>query len=212
MCSKYIIALILLVSLIFSCKNEPKQTIKTEETKSVMKKKEVIYQVFTRLFGNTNTNNKPWGTLEENGVGKFNDFTDKALAEIKDLGVTHIWYTGVPHHDVITDYTKYGISNDDPDIVKGRAGSPYAVKDYYNVNPDLAENVENRLQEFEALIERSHNAGLKVLIDIVPNHVARNYQSLTNPEGTTDFGAEDDKTVTYKVNNNFYSLLYFCII
>lgn len=202
--SKYIIALILLVSLVFSCKNEPKQTIKTEETKSVMKKKEVVYQVFTRLFGNTNTNNKPWGTLEENGVGKFNDFTDKALAEIKDLGVTHIWYTGVPHHDVITDYTKYGISNDDPDIVKGRAGSPYAVKDYYNVNPDLAENVENRLQEFEALIERSHNAGLKVLIDIVPNHVARNYQSLTNPEGTTDFGADDDKTVTYAVNNNFY--------
>ncbi|MDG4716766.1 alpha-amylase family glycosyl hydrolase [Winogradskyella marincola] len=202
--SKYIIALILLVSLVFSCKNEPKQTIKTEETKSVMKKKEVVYQVFTRLFGNTNTNNKPWGTLEENGVGKFNDFTDKALAEIKDLGVTHIWYTGVPHHDVITDYTKYGISNDDPDIVKGRAGSPYAVKDYYNVNPDLAENVENRLQEFETLIERSHNAGLKVLIDIVPNHVARNYQSLTNPEGTTDFGADDDKTVTYAVNNNFY--------
>lgn len=202
--SKYIIALILLVTLVFSCKNEPKQTIKTEETKSVMKKKEVVYQVFTRLFGNTNTNNKPWGTLKENGVGKFNDFTDKALAEIKDLGVTHIWYTGVPHHDVITDYTEYGISNDDPDIVKGRAGSPYAVKDYYNVNPDLAENVENRLQEFEALIERSHNAGLKVLIDIVPNHVARNYQSLTNPEGTTDFGAEDDKTVTYAVNNNFY--------
>ncbi len=202
--SKYIIALILLVTLVFSCKNEPKQTIKTEETKSVMKKKEVVYQVFTRLFGNTNTNNKPWGTLEENGVGKFNDFTDKALAEIKDLGVTHIWYTGVPHHDVITDYTKYGISNDDPDIVKGRAGSPYAVKDYYNVNPDLAENVENRLQEFETLIERSHNAGLKVLIDIVPNHVARNYQSLTNPEGTTDFGADDDKTVTYAVNNNFY--------
>nr|WP_321222298.1 alpha-amylase family glycosyl hydrolase [uncultured Psychroserpens sp.] len=169
-----------------------------------LKKKEVVYQVFTRLFGNTNTNNKPWGTLEENGVGKFSDFNDKALNEIKDLGVTHIWYTGVPHHDVITDYTKYGISNDDPDIVKGRAGSPYAVKDYYNVNPDLADNVDNRLAEFEALIERSHKAGLKVIIDIVPNHVARNYQSLTNPEGTTDFGAEDNKTVVYDVNNNFY--------
>jgi glycosidase len=158
-----------------------------------MKKKEVVYQVFTRLFGNTNTTNKPWGTLEENGVGKF-----------RDLGVTHIWYTGVPHHDVITDYTNYAISNDDPDIVKGRAGSPYAVKDYYNVNPDLAENVDKRLQEFEALIERSHKAGLKVIIDIVPNHVARNYQSLSNPKGASDFGAEDDKTKTYDVNNNFY--------
>ncbi|MEM1001776.1 MAG: alpha-amylase family glycosyl hydrolase, partial [Bacteroidota bacterium] len=133
-----------------------------------------------------------------------NDFTPKALAEIKDLGVTHIWYTGVPHHDVITDYTEYGISQDDPDIVKGRAGSPYAVKDYYNVNPDLAVDVNNRLGEFEDLINRTHDAELKVIIDIVPNHVARNYQSLTNPEGTTDFGAEDNTTVQYHVNNNFY--------
>jgi glycosidase len=198
----FIIAIALFTTI--ACKDETKKTPQPQEMKSEMKKKEVVYQVFTRLFGNTNTTNKPWGTLEENGVGKFNDFTDKALAEIKHLGVTHIWYTGVPHHDVITDYTEFGISNDDPDIVKGRAGSPYAVKDYYNVNPDLAVNVENRLQEFEALIERSHKAGLKVIIDIVPNHVARNYQSLTNPEGASDFGAEDDKTKTYDVNNNFY--------
>jgi len=188
----------------FGCKSEKKPAQEMNDIEKNIKKKEVVYQVFTRLFGNTNTTNKPWGTLEENGVGKFNDFTDKALAEIKDLGVTYIWYTGVPHHDVITDYTKYGIANDDPDIVKGRAGSPYAVKDYYNVNPDLAENVDNRLAEFDALIERSHNAGLKVIIDIVPNHVARNYHSLTNPEGVTDFGDEDDTTVVYDVNNNFY--------
>ncbi|WP_370390665.1 alpha-amylase family glycosyl hydrolase [uncultured Winogradskyella sp.] len=209
MCLRYLTTLILATTIVLSCKNENKKAsinneLKVNSVQQNMKKKEVVYQVFTRLFGNTNTNNKAWGTLEENGVGKFNDFTDKALAEIKDLGVTHIWYTGVPHHDVITDYTAFGISNDDPDVVKGRAGSPYAVKDYYNVNPDLAENVDNRLQEFEALIERSHNAGLKVLIDIVPNHVARNYQSLTNPEGTSDFGANDDTSVTYHVNNNFY--------
>jgi glycosidase len=110
----------------------------------------------------------------------------------------------VPHHDVITDYTAYGISNDDPDIVKGRAGSPYAVKDYYNVNPDLAENVDHRLQEFEQLIQRTHEAGLKLIIDIVPNHVARNYNSLTNPEGTVDFGANDDTSKQYDVDNNFY--------
>jgi glycosidase len=194
----------LALTLCFGCKDEPKQTTESTMTKPELKKKEVVYQVFTRLFGNTNTTNKPWGTIEENGVGKFNDFTDKALKEIKDLGVTHIWYTGVPHHDVITDYTAFGISNDDPDVVKGRAGSPYAVKDYYNVNPDLAVNVENRLQEFEDLIARSHNAGLKVLIDIVPNHVARNYKGLTNPEGVKDFGTDDDTSVTYNVNNNFY--------
>jgi len=193
---------------VMGCKSDVKQekseTIKTEHLKNSMKKKVVVYQVFTRLFGNTNTTNRPWGTIEENGVGKFSDLTEKALKEIKELGITHIWYTGVAHHDVITDYTQYGISNDDPDVVKGRAGSPYAVKDYYNVNPDLADNVENRLEEFQALIERTHKVGLKLIIDIVPNHVARNYKSLTLPEGIKDFGADDDTSVTYSVNNNFY--------
>lgn len=166
--------------------------------------KAVVYQVFTRLFGNTNTTNKAWGTLEENGVGKFNDFTDDALKGIKDLGTTHIWYTGVPHHALIRDYTAYGISNDDPDVVKGRAGSPYAVKDYYSVNPDLAVDPANRLQEFKALVERTHQHGMKVLIDIVPNHVARDYQSLQKPEGVADFGANDDTSVEYARDNNFY--------
>jgi glycosidase len=181
-----------------------KKTSMSSKPKTVAPKKEVVYQVFTRLFGNKNTTNKPWGTIEENGVGKFNDFNDTALQEIKKLGVTYIWYTGVPHHDVIRDYTKYGISNDDPDVVKGRAGSPYAVKDYYNVNPDLAVNPAKRLEEFEALIARTHNNGLKVIIDIVPNHIARNYHSLSNPKGVTDFGAEDDTSVEYARNNNFY--------
>ncbi|KRS21688.1 alpha-amylase [Alishewanella sp. WH16-1] len=166
--------------------------------------KPVVYQVFTRLFGNTNTTNKPWGTLEENGVGKFSDFNDAALKGIKALGTTHIWYTGVPHHAVIRDYTAYGISNDDPDVVKGRAGSPYAVKDYYSVNPDLADDPANRLEEFQALIARTHQHGMKVLIDIVPNHVARRYESLAKPEGVRDFGADDDTSVEYARDNNFY--------
>lgn len=167
-------------------------------------RKEVIYQVFTRLFGNVNTTNKPWGTLEENGVGKFSDFSEKALAEIKDLGVTYIWYTGVPHHALVTDYTEFGMPGDDPDVVKGRAGSPYAVKDYYNVNPDLAERPENRLEEFKDLIDRTHRAGLKLLIDIVPNHVARKYEGKTTPAGKEPFGASDDYKVAYKRDNNFY--------
>jgi glycosidase len=175
-----------------------------EKKVNVSEKKEVVYQVFTRLFGNKNTTNKSWGTIEENGVGKFNDFTAKALHEIKDLGVTYVWYTGVPHHAVIRDYTAIGVSNDDPEVVKGRAGSPYAVKDYYNVNPDLAVNPEKRLEEFEALIKRTHEANLKVVIDIVPNHIARKYEGRTNPNGVRDFGADDDVTVEYKRDNNFY--------
>ncbi|MGI2259909.1 alpha-amylase family protein [Shewanella sp. GXUN23E] len=166
--------------------------------------KAVVYQMFTRLFGNTQSANIPWGTAERNGIGKFNDISDKALEGIKQLGVSHVWYTGVPHHALVADYTAYGISNDDPDVVKGRAGSPYAVKDYYSVNPDLAVDPAKRMDEFRALVDRSHKHGLKVLIDIVPNHVARNYESLGKPEGVQDFGASDNTSVEYARDNNFY--------
>ncbi|MEN9336292.1 MAG: Neopullulanase 2 [Bacteroidota bacterium] len=181
-----------------------KSNTPTKKKTTKVEHKKVVYQVFTRLFGNTNTTNKPWGTKEENGVGKFNDFTDKALQEIKDLGITHIWFTGVPHHALVGDYTKYGISNDDPDVVKGRAGSPYAVKDYYNVNPDLAVDPSRRLEEFQALIDRAHKHGLKVIIDIVPNHIARNYKSISKPDYVKNFGEDDDVTQEYNRNNNFY--------
>jgi glycosidase len=166
--------------------------------------KVVVYQMFTRLFGNTNSTNQPWGTIEQNGVGKFNDINEAALKGIKELGASYVWYTGILHHAVIRDYSTYGISHDDPDVVKGRAGSPYAVKDYYSVNPDLAVDPAKRLQEFQALINRTHAQGLKVIIDIVPNHVARHYKSLDKPAGIEDFGANDDTSVEYKRDNNFY--------
>jgi len=182
-----------------SCIQPVPKTMKEQKVEKIN-----VYQVFTRLYGNKNTHYKPWGTIEENGVGKFNDFNDKSLSEIKKMGITHLWFTGVLHHAVIRDYTAFGITNDDPDVVKGRAGSPYAVKDYYNVDPDLAVDPAQRLQEFEALIKRTHNHDLKAIIDIVPNHVARNYQSVSNPDGTEDFGALDDTSVEYARNNNFY--------
>lgn len=190
--------------LILGCAEEKEQTNIKKMKRLNQSNKKVVYQVFTRLFGNTNTTNIPWGTIPENGVGKFSDFTDKALMEIKDLGITHIWYTGVPHHALVTDYTAYNISNDDPDVVKGRAGSPYAVKDYYNVNPDLADDPANRLEEFKSLIERTHNIGMKVLIDIVPNHVARKYEGGSTPKGKEPFGAQDDTALEYKKDNNYY--------
>ncbi len=204
MISKRLIAAGIMLTVLFSACKTQELKMNTAKEETTAEKKVVVYQVFTRLFGNKNRTNKPWGTIEENGVGKFNDFTDKALHEIKDLGVNYIWYTGVPHHALVHDYTAYGISNDDPEVVKGRAGSPYAVKDYYNVNPDLAVDPSKRLEEFEALIKRTHDAGLKVLIDIVPNHIARKYEGKTNPVGVKDFGATDDVSVEYKRDNNFY--------
>lgn len=169
-----------------------------------MESKIIIYQVLPRLFGNTKTTRKKNGTLKENGVGKFSDFDEKALKEIKDMGITHIWYTGVLEHATQTDYSSQGITKDHPDVVKGIAGSPYAIKDYYDICPDLADNVANRVDEFEALIERSHQAGLKVIMDFVPNHVARQYCSDKRPNGQRDFGEDDNLGTAFSPSNNFY--------
>ncbi|SDJ98916.1 alpha-amylase family protein [Microbulbifer yueqingensis] len=202
---KHLNKLIVTALLVAGCTSEkPDAPVEEPGIKPSHPQKAVIYQALPRLFGNTTETNSPWGTIEENGVGKFNDFTPRALGKIRELGATHIWYTGSLHHALVRDYSDYGISIDDPDVIKGRAGSPYAIKDYYNVNPDLAENPAQRLQEFRQLIARSHDAGLKVIIDIVPNHVARAYESTTKPAGIRDFGADDDTSVAYARDNNFY--------
>jgi glycosidase len=159
-----------------------------------------------RLFGNYNSTNKYNGSIEENGCGKFNSFTTKALKEIKALGVTHIWYTGIFEHATQTDYSAYGIRKDFPCLVKGKAGSPYAVKDYYDVDPDLAENVPDRMKEFEDLIHRTHKEGMKVLIDFVPNHVARQYFSDAKPKNIFDLGERDHPEWAFSPLNNFYYL------
>lgn len=168
--------------------------------------KPIIYQVFTRLFGNRNTSCKVNGTLAENGCGKMNDFDAKMLKHIRDLGVTHVWYTGVIRHATTTDYTKYGIPTQHAEVVKGKAGSPYAITDYYDVDPDLAVDVEHRMDEWEALIERTHAAGMKVIMDFVPNHVAREYHSVCKPKGVKDLGEDDDVTKHFSLQNNFYYL------
>lgn len=164
-----------------------------------------IYQIFTRLYGACQpAKNLPNGTIADNGVAKFNEFTADTLQRIKDYGFTHVWFTGVLEHATQTNYTRYGIHLDHPWIVKGRAGSPYAIKDYFDVDPDLAEDVPNRMAEFEALLERTHKAGLKFVIDFVPNHVARSYHSDAAPKGFEDLGAGDDEELAFTPRNNFY--------
>ena len=165
-----------------------------------------IYQTFPRLFGNENSNKVKNGSLTENGCGKFRAYTPEILQEIKDLGITHVWYTGVIEHATQSDYSAFGIQRDNPFMVKGKAGSPYAVKDYYDVSPDLAENVNNRMKEFEELVKQTHNADLKVIIDFVPNHVAREYRSDKKPKKVSDLGENDDTTVFFSPENNFYYL------
>lgn len=169
-----------------------------------MTHKPIIYQVFTRLYGNRNTTRKEWGSVEENGTGKFSDFDAKTLKAIKQMGVSHIWYTGVIRHASQTDFSKFGIPTQHPSVVKGKAGSPYAICDYYDVDPDLADNVNDRMKEFEALVSRTHKAGLKMFIDFVPNHVARQYLSIAKPKGVVDLGADDDQNQGFNPQNNFY--------
>ncbi len=164
----------------------------------------VIYQIFTRLYGNKNTTRKENGSIEENGCGKMNDFTPSALKKIREMGVSHIWYTGIIRHATQTDYSAYGIPENHPAIVKGKAGSPYAITDYYDIDPDLAVDVEKRMEEFEDLIERTHKSGMKVIIDFVPNHVARQYHSICKPEGVKDLGEEDNPQNGFDPQNNFY--------
>jgi len=169
-----------------------------------MSQKFTVYQLLPRLFGNTSHNNIPNGTIDENGCGKLNDITSKALQSIKSLGISHVWFTGLIEHATQTDYSAYGIAKDHAAVVKGKAGSPYAIKDYYDIDPDLAEDVPHRMQEFEALVVRTHKAGLKVIIDFVPNHVARQYCSDAKPEGVVDLGENDNQNHAFDLQNNFY--------
>ena len=170
------------------------------------KNKMVIYQVFPRWFGNLRPSPVMNGSLAENGVGKFSAFTPLDLSKIKELGVTHVWYTGVIEHATKTDYTMFGIRKDHSAVVKGKAGSPYAIKDYYDIDPDLADNIQNRMSEFEDLVKRTHEAGMKVIIDFVPNHVARQYFSDAREPFVEDLGQTDNVSKAFDVNNNFYYL------
>ena len=166
--------------------------------------KPIIYQVFTRLFGNRNATDKPWGTVVENGVGKMNDFDDATLRRIKRLGATHVWITGWVRHASQTDHTAHGIPRQHPDVVKGVAGSPYAIADYYDIDPDIAVDVDRRMEEWVALVERTHRAGMKVVMDFVPNHVAREYRSICRPNGVSDLGEDDSTDLRFARDNNFY--------
>lgn len=166
--------------------------------------KPVIYQLLPRLFSNTCETCVPNGDIEQNGVGKLNDITPRVLKSIKDLGVTHVWYTGVIEHAHATDYSQYGIARDNPYVVKGKAGSPYAISDYYDIDPDIAVDVPDRMEEFENLVKRTHDVGLKVIIDFVPNHVARRYHSDVKPSGIEDFGVNDDNAYFFSPKNDFY--------
>lgn len=164
----------------------------------------IIYQVLPRLFGNRCTNREVGGTIQQNGCGKLNDFNVQTLKSIRDLGATHLWFTGVIRHATTTDYSTSGIPTQHPEVVKGKAGSPYAIVDYYDIDPDLATDVDKRMDEWQLLIKRTHGVGMKVIMDFVPNHVAREYHSICKPLGVKDLGEDDNQSLHFSLDNNFY--------
>lgn len=168
--------------------------------------KTFIYQVLPRLFNGSGGRNIPFGSRLKNGCGRFEDFDDAALDAISALGITHIWYTGVLAQATCETYEGPGLEASHPVVVKGRAGSPYAIRDYYDVSPELAVNTKLRMQEFEALIDRTHHHGMGVIIDLVPNHVAREYRGIQTPEGHAVLGADDDPSHSFLNTNDFYYL------
>ncbi len=165
-------------------------------------KKTIIYQLLPRLFTNSCDHCVVNGSKRQNGCGKMNDITTAVLNKIRDMGITHVWYTGVIRHALKTQYS--GIPSCNPYIVKGNAGSPYAITDYYDIDPDIAVRVKNRIGEFQRLVARTHEAGMKVIIDFVPNHVARQYHSIAKPDNVEDLGATDNKDIAFSPMNNFY--------
>lgn len=177
---------------------------KGDETVGRGSQRPIIYQTFPRILTNSNPTNIPAGRLDQNGAGKLNHYTPRLLRSLKTMGVNCIWLTGVIEHATKSDFTQYGIPLDNPNVVKGEAGSPYAIKDYYDIDPAIAENPAERMKEFEECVARIHDAGMKVLIDFVPNHTARIYHSDVAPEGVEDFGTSDNKTYFFSPSNNYY--------
>lgn len=167
--------------------------------------KPVIYQLVVRYFGNTNLTNQENGSIHINGCGKFNDINEAALRALKGFGITHIWLTGVQRQATLTDYSEHGLPADEPNVVKGLAGSFYAVRDYYDVCPDYASTPSMRMHEFEALVERVHRARMQAIVDLVPNHVSRAYHSDQKPENS--LGTHDDVTQFFSPQNEFFYLV-----
>ncbi len=163
-----------------------------------------IYQFLPRIFGNQNESRRENGSLAQNGCGKFADLSVAVLASLKDMGFTHVWATGVLQQATATDYTSVGEPADDPDLLKGLAGSPYAIRDYFDVSPDYAIDPARRLEEFQAMVARARAAGLGVIIDFVPNHVARSHRSSVRPD--VDFGKDDNPSKFFDPKNNFFWL------
>lgn len=169
-----------------------------------MADKIIIYQLLPRLYTNTCSTCISNGSIETNGTGKMNDITLERLKEIKSLGATHVWYTGVIEHATTVNYEKHGITPCNEHVVKGKAGSPYAIRDYYDIDPNIAVDVDKRIDEWKQLVNRTHQSGLKAIMDFVPNHVAREYHSDVCLYGVEDLGQGDDKGMFFSPSNNFY--------
>lgn len=169
----------------------------------------ILYSTLVRLWGNETPHDKlvPSGSLAQNGTGTLEAFDDAALEYLVSLGVTHLWPIGIIRHATQTPLHSWADCPDqNPDIVKGQAGSPYAITDYYDIHPTIVRNPKKRRETFRSFVARCHRHGVKVVIDFVPNHVSRQYDGTHTPEGVASLGAKDDTSKAFDSGNNFYYL------
>jgi glycosidase len=146
----------------------------------------VIYQLPIRT----------WGAHSQGlaGRGKVTDISDEILKKLALFGIDYLWLTGVMEaasSDVL-----------DEDIIKGDAGSYYAIYDSWDVSPQIG-----TMNEFEDLVKRAHSHGLRILIDLVPNHTARDHRTDVLCKSKMDFGDQDRQDTFFDVNNNYYYVL-----
>ncbi len=138
--------LLIVVNFVFAQQPPRDFSKETARTSADWVKDAVIYQIFERQYS---------------PKGDFNSITND-LDRLKNLGVTVLWL--MPIHPIGKLKSK------------GTIGSPYAVKDFYAINPDYGTK-----DDFKRLVSESHKRGLKVIIDIVANHTAWDSVMMKNP-------------------------------
>jgi hypothetical protein len=159
----------------------------------------VIYQLMVRTFGNTNETRKTTERSPKTAAEPSTTSSPPRSRRSNPWASPMLWLTGVLEQASGTAYPTRPA--DPPDILKGIAGSPYAIRDYFDVCPDYAQDPDKRLDEFKALLDRCRAHGFKVIIDFVPNHVARSYASDVRPE--LSFGEGDDRSVFFSATTIF---------
>lgn len=168
--------------------------------------KSLIYQLMVRHWGGQSYEPASLAIEKRRPIGSFEAIDDIAISYLKSLSIDTVWLTGVICHATRSQCSIGDETIGGDVVVKGDAGSPYAITDYYAIHPFLSHDESQAEAQFDALVSRLKAAGLKVIIDFVPNHVSRHYHGINTPPGERRLGQGDDVSIEFRPNNHFYYL------